>query len=318
MSTIRQVQPKVLVITGPTGSGKTHLALRAARTFGGEVLCADSRTVYCGMDIGTAKVSGQTGRTDKQDPFTSYRDVEGTRHWLVDIIEPGQEFSVAEFQRLANSRIEQLLGQQKLPIVAGGTGLYIKSIVDGLDFPDTDTTLHLRQKLEKLSVPVLLTELERLDPDALALVDLKNPRRVTRAIEICLLTGVPFSRQQTKQPPQWDILQIAITCPRAVLYDRLDARVDHMLRSGLLDEVKALVRTYGYDAPAMSGIGYKQLGLYLSGQMSFDEAIELIKRDTRRYAKRQMTWFCRDETVRWVENEDQALEIISSWYTQKG
>ena len=231
---------------------------------------------------------------------------------------PNQEFSVAQFQKLASDRIDELFKKKKLPILAGGTGLYIKSMVDGLDFPDTKTGGNLRAKLEKLPLLTLITELERLDPDALALVDLKNPRRVLRAVEICLLTGVPFSRQQTKHEPKWDILQVALTCPREVLYQRLDARVDAMMRSGLLEEVRSLSELFGYDASAMTGIGYKQLGAHLRGELSLTESVELIKRDTRRYAKRQMTWFRRDERIQWVENAKSALGLIRAWYSEKG
>ncbi|OIP98952.1 tRNA (adenosine(37)-N6)-dimethylallyltransferase MiaA [Candidatus Wirthbacteria bacterium CG2_30_54_11] len=313
-----QPRHQVLVVTGPTGTGKTELALKAAQTFGGEIICADSRTVYRGMDIGTAKVAGQTSRIDSGDPCTSFRTGEGIPHYLVDVVEPNQEFSVAQFQKLASDRIDELFKKKKLPILAGGTGLYIKSMVDGLDFPDTKTGGNLRAKLEKLPLLTLITELERLDPDALALVDLKNPRRVLRAVEICLLTGVPFSRQQTKHEPKWDILQVALTCPREVLYQRLDARVDAMMRSGLLEEVRSLSELFGYDASAMTGIGYKQLGAHLRGELSLTESVELIKRDTRRYAKRQMTWFRRDERIQWVENAKSALGLIRAWYSEKG
>ena len=297
--------PKIIVIVGPTASGKTALGLDLAKKFNGEIINADSRQVYRGMDIATAKARPD----DKQDGYF----VQGIRHHLIDIVNPEEEFTLAHYKKLAFETVDEILSRGKLPIVVGGTGLYVRAIVDNPDIPEVAPNKELRDRLEQMSAEDRIECLKKIDPKSAAQIDLKNPRRVIRAIEVASATNKSFAAQQTKSAPRYDALQIGLDVPREKLYERINARVDEQMKEGLFEETKKLAEKYSWDLPSMSGIGYKQIGLYLRGEMSLPEAAELIKRDTRNYAKRQMTWFIKDMRIKWVKTEDEAESLIKKF-----
>ncbi len=293
--------PKIIVILGPTASGKTDLGLALAKKFNGEIVSADSRQVYKKMDIGTAKPVGEWNEEEK------VYIVDGIPHHLMDVVDPKKEFSLADYKVLATKSIENILSRKKLPIVVGGTGLYIQALVDNLDIPKVEPDKHLREQLEKKKLPELVEMLEKIDPDTAQILDLKNPRRVLRALEVVMQTGKSFSKQQTKSKPVYEVLQIGIDLSPEELFKRISSRIDGQIAEGLIEETKKLAGKYGWSIPSMSGIGYKQIGLYLRGEMTLNEALEVLKRDTRRYTKRQKTWFKRDKKIVWIKNTDLAL-----------
>lgn len=297
-------QPKVIAILGPTASGKTDLGLALAKEFHGEVVSADSRQIYKKMDIGTAKP-----KADYRLQTTDYNSegyvVEGVPHHLMDIVDPGEDFSLADYKKLALAAIDNILRRGKLPILVGGTGLYIRALVDNFDIPKIKPSKKLRQQLEKKSLPQLAALLKKVDPASARQIDLKNPRRVLRALEVFILSGESFFAQRTKSAPLFNVLQIGLDLPRAELFARIDRRVEAQIKEGLVEETKKLVKQkYGWHLPSMSGIGYKQIGFYLRDEMNLAEAVALLKRDSRRYAKRQLTWFNKDKRIHWLKGAD--------------
>ncbi|NQV12969.1 MAG: tRNA (adenosine(37)-N6)-dimethylallyltransferase MiaA [Parcubacteria group bacterium] len=287
--------PQLIVILGPTASGKTGLSLSLAQNFNGQIISADSRQIYRGMDIGTDKT------TDSDIP-----------HHLIDIANPDEEFTLSDYQQAAFKIIES--EPTKLNFLVGGTGLYISAIVDNLQIPAVKPDEKLRSKLQKMSSKKLLAELKKLDPVSAQKIDPQNKRRLIRAIEVCQVTGQPFSEQTTKGEPRVEALQIGLDVPREKLYTRINQRVDEMITAGLVDEVKNLLaKGYSKDLPAFSGIGYKEIISYLEKEISLDEATELIKRNTRRYAKKQLTWFRRDKNIRWVKNYQEAEKLVENF-----
>ncbi|MFH1631400.1 MAG: tRNA (adenosine(37)-N6)-dimethylallyltransferase MiaA [bacterium] len=315
-------KPKIIAIVAPTASGKTELAIVLAKQFSGEVISTDSRTVYRGMDIGTAK----PGVDSRQHPVASswpkkieelFSDkpymVEGVPHWGFDIADPDEEFTVADFKSYADGKIADILDRGKLPILAGGTGLYTGAVVDNMSFTQAPPDNDLRDELEVLSNDQLVDRLAKADPAAANQIDAANRRRVVRAIEVVETTGKPLADQQTKGEAKYDALILGIEFDRDVLYERIDLRVDQMIAGGLVDEVRALRDKYGCDVNAMTGIGYRQICLFLEGYIKLNDAIDLIKRDTRHFAKRQITWFKRDERINWVEKADDAIELVEEF-----
>jgi tRNA dimethylallyltransferase len=293
--------PKIIVIVGPTASGKTDLGLALAKKFDGEIVSVDSRQVYKKMSIGTAKPKGEWVK----DNYV----VEGITHHLIDIVEPDTDFSLADFKTMATNCIHDILNRKKLPILVGGTGLYVWSIIDNLDIPNTPPNLQLRSELEKKSLPELVTMLQKTDPETYKKIDLKNPRRVLRALEVAISSGQSFFAQRTKSTPLFEALQIGIDIQKEELGNRISRRADNQIKEGLLQETEELVKLgYGWNLPSMSGIGYRQIGYYLRGEMSLPESIEVLKRDTNKYAKRQMTWFKRDKRIQWVKSEN--FEVV--------
>ncbi|MDD4352477.1 MAG: tRNA (adenosine(37)-N6)-dimethylallyltransferase MiaA [Candidatus Gracilibacteria bacterium] len=287
-SHLAQAKKPLICLIGPTASGKTALSLELAKKFNGEIVSADSRQIYRGMDIGTAKISKE--------------ERQGVPHHLLDIIDPDQDFSVAEFKRLAVEKIEDILQRGKVPFLVGGTMLYIDAVTKNFEIPEVEPDLELRKKLEAKELQLLVAELAKLDPEAAKSIDTDNPRRVSRALEYCLKTGKNFSEAGSKGPKLFDELILGIDLPREELYKRIDARVEEQLKNGLLAETKELAAKYTWDLPSMSGIGYKQMGMYLRGDLSLEEALEILKIDTRRYAKRQLTWWRGDERIRWISD----------------
>ena len=268
----------LLVILGPTAVGKTSLSLALAVAQGGEIVSADSRLLYKGMDIGTDK-PGQEARRR-------------VRHHLIDICRPDETVTLGQYQRLAYGRIENILQRGCLPILAGGTGQYVRAVVEGWGIPEVPPQEELRHALVALDGEELFRWLQQLDPASAESIDPRNTRRLIRALEVTLVTGRPISALQSKQVPEYTIKLIGLTCEREELYRRIDLRVDRMMAEGLLDEVERLrQRGYGRELPSMSGLGYRQLWAYLAGESTLDKAVERIKFETHRYVRQQYTWF---------------------------
>ncbi len=295
----------LLVIVGPTAVGKTALSLHLAAELGGEIVSADSRLFYKGMDIGTAK------------PTAAEQAV--APHHLIDVCAPDETLTLAAYQRLAYGAIDEILGNGRLPILIGGTGQYVRAVVEGWGIPEVAPQPELRQALEALGGPELARWLRCLDPAAAEKLDPRNVRRVVRALEVTLVTGRPISELQRKSPPPYRICQIGLHRERESLYRRIDERVDQMMAAGLLAELAELRgKGYGRSLPAMSGLGYKQLWAYLDGEMSLDAAIERIKFETHRFARQQATWFRRDDpAITWFEMADEGVETAVIAFVQQ-
>lgn len=293
------MRPKIITIVAPTASGKTEMAIKLAKEYHGEIINADSRQIYCELNIGTAKPVGEWQIVDGVEAYF----VDGVAHHLMDFISPDADFSVADFKDLAEQKIEEILSRGKLPILVGGTGLYVSAITDNLDIPRVPANKILREELEKLSLLDLQKRLKKIDPKTFTVIDQNNPRRLVRAVEVAETTGQSFFAQQKKGISKYDILALGITVDREELYRRIDVRVDEQIKNGLVEEVINLAKKYSWELPSMSSIGYRQIGYFLRGEMSLPEAVEILKRDTRRYAKRQITWFKRDKNIKWVKGE---------------
>lgn len=299
--------PKVVAIVGPTGSGKTGLGLKVAYKFSGEIVCADSRAVYRGMDIGTAKVPGTA---IVSGPYSGSVFFKGAHHWLQDLVEPDQPFTVADWKNAAEKAARAIIGRHHLPIVVGGTGLYVQALVDNLEPPAIPPNATLRAELEKKSPTELARLIKNYDPNAGEKIDLKNPRRVIRALEVFILSGEPITAMRKRGPKLYDVLQIGLEMPRSELYKHIDDRVEQMVKEGLFEEVKALVRRYDDNLPALSAIGYREVVAFLQKKMTKAETIERIKLDSHSYARRQLTWLRRDKRVRWVKEDEDALGLV--------
>ncbi len=306
------VVPKIVVVCGPTASGKTGLGIALAKKFNGEIISADSRQVYKGMTVATAKPLGEWKKIDGDDTYV----VGGIPHHLVDVLQPDAEMSVADFKIKAMSCIADITARKKLPIVVGGTGLYIWALVDNLLIPNVLPNVIRRNELEKKTLNELLGILASLDKEALGLIDIKNPRRVIRAIEIVEETGVSFIKQRERGPVLVEALQIGISRSILDLYQRIDKRVHEQFDSGLVAETQTLLANgYTLDLPSMSGIGYPEVSRFLQGETTRDETITLIQNATHHYAKRQNTWFKRDKRICWVDGEDagRVAELVESF-----
>jgi tRNA dimethylallyltransferase len=273
--------PPLVVLVGPTGVGKTAVSLRLAETLNGEIVSADSRQVYRGMDIGTAKAT----------PEERHR----VRHHLIDTVTPDETLTLAEYQEMAYAAIDAIHARGRLALLVGGTGQYVRAVAEGWGIPRVPPQERLREALDELSTGELARWLVKLDPAAAQRLDPRNRRRVIRALEVTLVSGRPISEQQKKHPPSYRVLQVGLTLSRSQLYQRIDERVDHMMEAGLLEETRRLKEEYGCDVPAMSGLGYAQLCAYLQGEMSLDEAVTAIKHETHRFVRHQANWFKPDD-----------------------
>jgi len=311
---------KLLVIVGPTASGKTQLGIDLAKRFDGEVVSVDSRQVYRGMDVGTGKISGewkmQSEKWKLGHGLQRALVVDGIPHWGIDLVEPDAEYSVADFKKYAEEKIVEISKRGKLPILVGGTGLWVRAVVDDLNLTETARNDELRDRLEARHLDDLFAEYKRLDPDGAELIDRQNKRRVVRALEVTIATGKPFSAQLKRGTSKYDLLEIGILVDRDVLNARINDRVEAMVATGLVNEVRRLRDKFGCDGEAMTGIGYRQVCAFLDGSRPLADAIEETKKATRAYAKRQMTWFRRDDRVRWVERVEDAFEIVEASITR--
>lgn len=308
----------LLIITGPTAVGKTALSIQAAKALNGEVVSADSMQVYRHMDIGSAKVTKE--------------EMDGVPHHLIDVLDPWEPFNVAVFQKLAKEAVEDILSRGRLPIVAGGTGFYIQALLYDIDFQKTEEDGAIRRSLERLGEEkgseYLHAMLQEIDPESAAAIHANNRKRVIRAIEYFRLTGEKISlhnEEERKKSSPYDFLYYVVTMDRAALYERIDRRVDQMMERGLVEEVRRL-KAMGCtrDMVSMQGLGYKEILDYLDGSCSLEEAVYVIKRETRHFAKRQLTWFRREKDVIWLDKsefndrEDQMLQKMTDVLHEKG
>jgi tRNA dimethylallyltransferase len=294
---------RLVAVVGPTGVGKSRLALYLAQALNGEIVSADSRQLYRFMDIGTAKPAPQ--------------ELSLVPHHLIDIANPDEEFSLAQFQQLAFKAIEDINQRNKLPLLVGGSGLYVWSVLDGWRIPAVAPDPELRRRLEAEAAgggEELYQELARLDPSAAQKIDPRNVRRIIRALEVHQSTETPISRMQGKKAPSFNTIIIGLTAERAELYRRIDRRVNEMIERGLVEEVRHLLDR-GYDAnlPAMSGIGYKQIVQFLNGELTLEAAIQRIKFESHRLVRHQYSWFRpKDDRIRWFDiNKDRKAEILA-------
>ena len=287
----------LVILTGPTAVGKTSLSIQLAKRIGGEIISADSMQVYRGMDIGSAKVT----------PL----EMDGVPHHLIDILEPEEEFHVVRFQEEAKKSICQIQRRGHIPILAGGTGFYIQAVLYDIDFTETKSNETYRENLEKLAQehgPEYLHELlKEKDPASAAAIHANNVKRVIRALEFYHETGTPISahnEQERQKNSPYRFAYFVLNDDRKRLYDNIDHRVDLMMERGLLQEVEALRRKgYHRGMVSMQGLGYKEMLAYLDGDISLEEAVRILKRDTRHFAKRQLTWFRRERDVIWIEKD---------------
>lgn len=280
------------VLCGPTAVGKTVLAVELAEQLQAEIICADSRTVYRRMDIGTAK------------PDAALRA--RVPHHLLDVVEPGETFTVADFQRLARRAMQDIRSRGRSALIVGGTGLYIRALIDDLSIPRVPPDRALRDRLlaeERAAGPgTLHRRLTALDPLAASRIHPANVRRVVRALEVIEATGCPISEQQRRGAQAMPAIMVGLVADRAELYRWIDARVDAQLAAGLADETRRLLAAgVPLTAPSMQALGYKELAGWLGGAWGYEDAVRLLKRNTRRYAKRQLTWFRRDPRIRWID-----------------
>jgi len=290
------VKLPLLVLVGPTAVGKTALSVAVAQAVGAEIISGDSMQVYRGMDIGTAKIRAE--------------ETGGIPHHLIDIKDPDEDFSVAEFQARVDELIPEICARGRLPMLVGGTGLYVRAVVEEYTFTPMDADPELRARLrreEELHGPGYLhARLAKVDPVSAARLHPNDLFRIVRALEVYEQTGVPISATQTaaRAESRYDDLMIGLTMDRALLYARIDERVDAMLAGGWVDEVRRLLERYPPGVRAMQALGYRELVLYLRGLLTWEEAVALIKRNTRRFAKRQFTWFRRERRLTWLDVTD--------------
>ena len=286
---------KLVCVAGPTGSGKTGLGIEIAKKFGGEIISADSMQIYKKLNIGTAK--------------PAIDEMEGIPHHLIDIISPFSEFSVKEFVDIANEKIDEILARGNLPIVVGGTGLFISSLIDNVKFSEGETDNKLREELrliaEKNGPEYLHNMLKEIDYDSYLRLHPNNIKRVIRAIEIYKTTGITMTEQiknSKNVPSSFDLKYFGLNADRQYIYERINKRVDVMVYKGLFSEVENLYKEgLNLSYKSMQAIGYKEIIMYLEGKLEKKEAIDLIKQESRRYAKRQLTWFRRDERIKWID-----------------
>ena len=290
-------KPKVIVICGPTASGKTGLSIELAKKIGGEIISADSMQIYKEMDIGTAKA------TEKE--------MQGIKHYMINIIYPNERYSVADFKKDAENSIEEILNKNKIPILVGGTGLYIDSVVNRIEYNEIDTDLKYRGKLEKIAEKDGLEKLYKMaleiDKNATEKISVNDKKRILRILEIYKSTGktkTELELESRKKEPKYSFFLFGTELAREKLYNKINLRVDKMIEEGLIEEVEKITQKYKDFPTAMQGLGYKEIKEYLEGNCTKEEAIEKIKMETRRYAKRQITWFKRNKDIIWLNMED--------------
>ena len=292
----------VIAIAGPTASGKTALAIELAKIFDTEIISADSRQIYKEFDIATAKPSKE--------------EMQGIKHHLIDVVSPLEEFTVADFADRASNVLKELFSRDKIPVVAGGTGLYFRILLENYDMPRVAPDKKLREELHKLEkeqgVQALYELLKKYDPLLAKNMHPNNTVKIIRALEVCKTLGVPMSQAQKKKEPEYDVRWIGLGHlngeDRQFLYDRADKRVDIMLEQGLQNEAKKLYEKYGKINSLLKTIGYQEFIDYFDGLLTYEECVDKIKQNTRRYAKRQLTWFRRNEDINWLEIQNVSKE----------
>lgn len=312
----KDISNNLIVLTGPTAVGKTELSIELAKKVNGEIISADSIQVYKGFDVGSAKITKE--------------EMQGICHHLIDVLEPTESFNIALFKDMAKAAVKDIQSRGKLPIITGGTGFYIQSLIYDIDFTENEDDGY-RATLEKLlqeKGPMYIHNMLRdIDPKSADSIHYNNSKRVIRALEYYHQTGEQISthneRESSKTSP-YNFAYFVLNCPRDILYKRIDKRVDIMVNQGLVEEVRALVNTFNLtsDMVSMQGLGYKEILQYLKGEITLDEAIYIIKRDTRHFAKRQLTWFKREKDVIWVDKDihtttDKQLDFITNVLKEK-
>ena len=303
-------KPKVIVICGPTGSGKTKISIELAKKINGEIISADSMQIYKDMDIGTAKVTKE--------------EMQGIKHYLTDCISPDKRYSVAEFKKDANNAIEEILAKKKIPIIVGGTGLYVDSLVNGIEYNEIQTDLKYREKLQQIAetegLEALYNKAMQIDKQATKKISPNDKKRIFRVLEIYKSTGrtkTELEIESRKNGTKYNFIVFGIKMDREKLYERINIRVDKMIEDGLIKEVEDLLKKYETFPTAMQGLGYKEIKEFLDGNCTKEEAIDTIKMETRRYAKRQITWFKRNKNIIWLESDkmqenlNTILEVIN-------
>jgi tRNA dimethylallyltransferase len=306
------LRERAWVILGPTAVGKTDVAIRLAERWGGEIISADSSAVYRGLDIGSAKPTPDEQRR--------------VRFHLIDVADPSEVFTAARFRELALQAIADIQARDKRVLIVGGTGLYLRVLLHGFSLapPPADPEVRARWKaeVERVGAPALHARLQQIDPIAAARIHPNDAVRITRALEVYEMTGVPISQWQRRAEAELPAIKVGLTMPREQLYARIDQRVDKMIAQGMLQEVQTLLQNgYNPEQPALKGLGYRHLIGYLQGRFSWDEAVRLWKRDTRRYAKRQMTWFRKEPGVHWVDASlgiEQTARLVEQLLIEQG
>ena len=307
----------LIILTGPTAVGKTKASIGLAKALNGEIISADSMQVYKYMDIGSAKIKPE--------------EMQGVKHYLVDELEPDEEFHVVRFQQMAKRAMEEIYAKGKVPIVVGGTGFYIQALLYDIDFTESNEDTSYREELEVIAnehgAEYLHNMLREVDPASAEAIHANNVKRVIRALEFYKLTGQKISehneKERAKESP-YDFCYFVLNDERQNLYNRIDIRIDQMLEEGLLEEVTALKnKGYTKDMVSMQGLGYKEILDYLNGECTLEEAIYILKRDTRHFAKRQLTWFRRERDVIWVDknkyayDESKILDVMLSFVRER-
>jgi len=292
------------VIGGPTASGKSKLAVELAKKVNGEIISADSMQIYKEMNIGTAKVNKE--------------EMQGVQHYLVDFVSPDERYSVSNFKKDAEKAIEEILEKGKTPIVVGGTGLYIDSLIYGIEFQNEEVDLEYREKLNKIAdekgLESLYKKAQEIDPEAMKKISINDRKRIIRVLEIYHKTGKTKTEQELqsrKNEVKYEYKVFAITMDREKLYERIEKRIDFMIEQGLIEEVKQILEKYHTFPTAMQGLGYKEVVEYLEGSCTKEEMIEKIKKETRHYAKRQLTWFRKNKETIWLDGEKSTDENVS-------
>ncbi len=280
-----EMNNKVIAVVGATASGKTSYAIELAKKINGEIISADSRLVYKWMDIGTAK--------------PSIDEMQGVPHYMIDVVEPEYNYSAGLYAKEAKKCIADIISRGKVPIVAGGTGLYFRILLENYDLPDVRPDYELRKELSNLSYEELLEMLVKLDEKAANSVEKNDKKKLIRYIEVIKLTGKPLDLARGVKEKEFDVEWIGLNYPREILYDRINKRVDLMVEQGLIDETKNLLQKHGRIPNITDTIGYREIISYLDGELSLDEAKDKLKQNTRNYAKRQLTWFRKNEQIKW-------------------
>ena len=296
------MKPKVVVIVGPTASGKTAVSIELAKKINGEIISADSMQIYKYMDIGIAK--------------PTLDEMQGIKHYMLDVVMPDETFNVAKYKSMAESAIEEILKKGKVPIIVGGTGLYVNTLVDGIEFADVPGDEEYRNELiekgYREGAMSIYKELEKVDSESAKKIDPNNIRRVARALEIYKVTGKTKTQLdiESRKEVKYDYRLFGMEWDRETLYNRIDLRVDKMIEAGLIDEVRNVTEKFKISNTAVQGLGYKEVIEFLNGNISYEEMIEKLKLETRHYAKRQLTWFRRDKRIKWIKPDENATCVI--------
>ena len=297
------IKPKVIVICGPTASGKTSLSIELAKQINGEIISCDSMQIYKEMNIGTAK--------------PTIEEMQGIKHYMLDFVSPDERYSVANYQKQAIVAIKEVLSRGKIPIVVGGTGLYVDSLIYGIEYQDIKFDEKYRKELEEKvnmeGLEQLYNEAEKIDPEAIRKISRNDKKRILRVLEIYHATGKNKTEQEKisrQKEVEFDYRVYAIAWDREKLYNRINKRVDIMIEQGLVEEVKKVYSKYNKFPTAMQGLGYKEVVEYIENKCTKQEMIEKIKKETRRYAKRQMTWFRKNKQTIWINGEDEIQNNI--------